>query len=75
MTAAQILEQRGWERGLERGREQGVREMLLMQLRTRFGDVPEGARARIEAATKGQLAGWAQRVLTARSVDEVLAEG
>jgi predicted transposase YdaD len=75
MTAAQILEQRGWERGLARGREQGAREMLLMQLRTRFGDVPDGARARIEAATKARLEVWAQRVLTAGSVDEVLAEG
>jgi hypothetical protein len=71
MTAAQILEQRGWERGLE----QGVRGTLLMLLRTRFGDVPDGARARIEAATKARLEVWAQRVLTARSVDEVLAEG
>jgi hypothetical protein len=70
MTAAQILEQRGWERGLE----QGVRGTLLMLLRTRFGDVPDGARARIEAATKARLEVWAQRVLTARSVDEVLAE-
>jgi hypothetical protein len=71
MTAAEILIQRGREQGEERG----VRGTLLRLLRTRFGEVPDATRARIEAAGKLQLDAWVDRLLTAKSLDEVFAEG
>jgi hypothetical protein len=46
--------------------------MLILQLRRRFGRVSAAAAARIDKATDAELNGWAGRVLTASSLDEVL---
>ena len=62
------------EQGREEGREQGQRATLLKQLRLRFQSVPEEALARIDAATSQQLDLWAERILTAETLDEVLAD-
>lgn len=37
-------EQRGEQRGVQRGVQKGQRELLLLQLEARFGEVPESAR-------------------------------
>jgi len=55
------------------GKREGKRELLLELLGLRFGTVPPHTRARIEAATPERLDAWAKRVLTAASLDEVLA--
>jgi hypothetical protein len=61
---------------LERGRREGIqlgrREMLLEQLRTRFGELPEAATARVNAADAAQINLWAKRVLTAPTLADVL---
>lgn len=57
----------------EQGRQDALRTALLRMLRTRFGTVPEAAAARIQAAETGQLNSWLDRLLTASSLDEVLA--
>ncbi|MFT3774167.1 MAG: Rpn family recombination-promoting nuclease/putative transposase [Minicystis sp.] len=46
MTAGEVLIERGWK--------QGQKAMLLKLLQARFGDLPEAAAARIEAATPKQ---------------------
>ncbi len=58
----------------ERGRLNGQRSMLLKQLRVRFGALPETEVARVQAATAEQLERWTERVLSAVSLAEVLAE-
>lgn len=50
----------------------GKAELLLKQLAVRFGPLSEATRARVEAATSDQLDTWAERVLTAAALDEVL---
>lgn len=60
--------------GRKEGREEGERKILMKQLRLRFGDLSEAAVARIGAAGPRQLERWAERVLTARSLDEVLGK-
>jgi hypothetical protein len=60
---------------VRRGEKIGLKEALLKLLRTRFGDVPEGLRARIEAADKAQLDAWFDRAIKVASLDEVLADG
>jgi predicted transposase/invertase (TIGR01784 family) len=63
----------GESRGESRGLVKGQAKLLLKQLGLRFGPPSAAVRAHIEAATAEQLDTWAERVLTARSIDEVLA--
>ena len=60
-------------RGEARGKAEGKAEVLLKLLRLRFNSLPEAARARVESATFEQLDKWIERVLTAQTLDGVLA--
>ena len=68
----------GIEKGLADGRAEGRAEgqagLLLRQLELRFGAVPEAARERIRRASVSELEVWAEAVLGAASLDEVLAD-
>ena len=63
--------ERGLEKGLEQGIEKGEAEVLLRQLERKFGEVPPEYRQRIAEADSDQLLAWAERILTAESVDDV----
>jgi len=56
-------------------REQGEQKILLKLLRLRFGEISEAVTARIRAAGSAQVERWAELVLTARTLEEVLGEG
>jgi hypothetical protein len=57
---------------MERGIPEGQRMMLCRQLRNRFGrQFDEHVARRVEAASLEQLARWAERVLSARTLAEV----
>lgn len=71
MTAGEELMRRGEARGEARGRLLGQRTLLQKMLTLRFGPLPEGVLTRLEAADAPTLDAWAERVLTAASVDEV----
>lgn len=68
MTLADMLR----EQGRKEGELDGWRKILVLQLRVRFGDLAEGVVERIRAAGREQLESWTERVLTARTLDEVL---
>ena len=68
MTAGEQLIERGRKEGLTTGQQQ----MLLTLLRTRFGAIPATAVARVQTADSNHLEAWANRVLTAASLDDVL---
>jgi Putative transposase, YhgA-like len=67
------------DRGRKEARREGEREglckgqrgLLLKQLRVRFGEVPAGILARVDAADSAQLDVWAERFVTASSLDDV----
>jgi len=63
----------GEAKGEAKGRAKGKADVLLKLLGLRFGDVPETSRARIEAAKPEQLDVWIERVLTAETLEQVLA--
>jgi acyl-CoA hydrolase len=65
MTAADQL--------MERGRTQGRREMLIDQLRERFGALPDAVAAQVAAAGIAELQAWSKRVLRASTLDGVFA--
>ncbi|TCO80508.1 hypothetical protein EV699_114155 [Plasticicumulans lactativorans] len=61
------------EQGLLQGRREGASLLLCTLLRRRFGDLPEWADARLNAADEAQLGHWADRVLDAPTLDAVFA--
>jgi flagellar biosynthesis/type III secretory pathway protein FliH len=70
------LEQ-GLEKGLEKGREegweQGQRALLIELLETKFGKLDEQARRQVDSADVLARKRYAQRALTATTLDEVFA--
>ena len=77
MTAGEELMQKGEARGIvvgeARGELQGRRVMLHKQLALRFGALPVSVNARLDAADAATLDTWAERVLTAATLEDVLA--
>lgn len=81
MTAAEKLIRRGREEGHKEGRKEGHKEgrkdgqgdLLIKLLSRRFGRLPEHVLARIRIASEPQLERWAERILTAPTLDAVLA--
>ena len=79
MTAGQQIRQEGIEQGRQEGRREGRREgecaLLLRQLRRRFGAaVNTDIEQRIAAASLEQIDIWAERMLSAATLTELLAD-
>jgi len=76
MTTAQKLTEKARQEALEKGRAEGRAEgragLLLRQLGLRFGALPEEVAARVRSASPELLELWAERVLTAQSLEDVL---
>ncbi|HEX6242481.1 MAG TPA: Rpn family recombination-promoting nuclease/putative transposase [Polyangiales bacterium] len=72
MTAAERLKAEGRAEGEALGKVSGQAELVLKLLSLRFGVFPEQARNRVGQASLDQLAVFAERVLSAGSLDEVL---
>jgi methionine synthase II (cobalamin-independent) len=71
MTAAEILHAEGEAVGVVKGRADGKAEIVLRQLRLKFGEVPEAVRQRIVSAASDELDRFADAIITASSLDEV----
>ena len=75
MTAGERLIEQGVQKGIQQGIQQGQRIVLLQQIRRRFGaDMDEDIERRVANASSEQLAVWADRVLTAATVAELLVD-
>lgn len=59
---------RQWQ---EEGRRQGGAELLLRQAERKFGPLGIHDRTRIELAPPERLLLWGERLLTARSIEEI----
>ncbi len=64
----------GIEVGMELGMEAGERAIVLRQLSKRFGPLDAAVLARIQQASVSNLELWADRILTAATLEEVLAD-
>ncbi len=60
------------EKGVKEGRIEGERHLLLRLLRTRFGELPAAAVARVEAAEMVDIERWGERMFGAKTLAEVL---
>jgi predicted transposase/invertase (TIGR01784 family) len=65
--------ERGRAEGEARGEAKGRAELLLRLCWARFGAVTPAAEARLRGATIEQLDAWAERLLSARGLDDLLA--
>jgi hypothetical protein len=78
MTTEDIVET--WHRaavaeGVKQGQEQGERNLLLRQLRRRFGVEVDGEiEHRVAMASVEQIELWAERVLSVATLAELLAD-
>lgn len=61
----------GKQQGRAEGRAEGQRSLLAKQLRLKFGQLDAATEARLAKATPAELGRWAERVLTAASLDEI----
>ena len=64
--------QQGLQQGVQQGLQQGRRELLLKQLRARFGALPQAAVTRVSTAGINEIDLWAERILTAATLADVL---
>jgi len=60
------------QQGLQQGLQQGEARVLRRLLIRRFGPLPPWADERLALASEAELEGWTDRVLDARSLEEVL---
>jgi hypothetical protein len=73
MTAAERSRAQGRLEGKAEGRAEGQAQLLLRQLTLRFGALSPAAQTRVAEASLEQLSVYAERVLSAASLDDVLA--
>lgn len=63
---------KGKAEGKAEGTAEGRAELLLRMIGRRFGAVPPEVERRIRSAEVAALDGWADRILDARSLGELL---
>src|SRR5699024_315468 len=61
----------GMAEGVAQGMTQGEQTLLLRQLRRRFGDLSTDHRQRLENASLDELETWADRILDAKTLDDI----
>ena len=61
----------GRKEGLTKGRAEGERALFLKMLVLRFGKLPAAAERRVKRASIPALEQWAERLLTAKTLNEV----
>jgi predicted transposase/invertase (TIGR01784 family) len=66
--------QKGLQEGLQEGLQKGRAETVLKLLKLKFRKVPQSVAARVRAGSEAELDRWIERVLTARSLAEVLGD-
>nr|VFJ78138.1 MAG: protein of unknown function (DUF4351) [Candidatus Kentron sp. FW] len=66
--------QQGMRQGMQRGRQEGEAGLLLRQLSRRFHPLPDEITQRIHTADPNTIETWADRILDAKSLDEVFWE-
>lgn len=66
-------ERRGIEKGIEQGFMQGEATVLKRQLSRRFAALPAWVEERLDGAQRDELESWADRVLEAKTLEDVFA--
>ncbi|MBF0097995.1 MAG: DUF4351 domain-containing protein [Magnetococcales bacterium] len=59
--------------GAQRGKQEGEANVLLRQLKRRFGQVPAHIAELVATADLSQLEAWTDRILDAKTLDDIFA--
>nr|VFK47264.1 MAG: Predicted transposase YdaD [Candidatus Kentron sp. TC]VFK49030.1 MAG: Predicted transposase YdaD [Candidatus Kentron sp. TC]VFK63526.1 MAG: Predicted transposase YdaD [Candidatus Kentron sp. TC] len=70
----QLGMERGMEKGMERGMERGQAALLMRQLGCKFGPLSPTLTQRIGDAHTEELTLWGERVLNAKTLDDIFRE-
>jgi len=62
------------EEGRQDGRREGKADLLIRQLGLRFGPLDEQIRARVLSGDSERLLQWSERILTARTLQDVFGD-
>ncbi len=71
-TWTEEWKQQGLQQGRQEGRQEGEATVLRRQLARRFGPLPSWAEQRLDQAGEAELESWADRVLDAQTLEDVL---
>ena len=71
MTGAQVLVAKGKREGRIEGKLEGKREMLLVQLATKYGNLPAPIVARLQTLSESQIATLTTQIFSANSLSEL----
>jgi flagellar biosynthesis/type III secretory pathway protein FliH len=61
----------GMQQGMQQGELNGFAKLVALQLKLRFGPVPDWTQERLASATEDQLTQWASAILTAKSIGDL----
>ena len=64
--------QAGHQQGHQEGHQEGEASILLRLMERKFGTVPEKLRERIQQTDAQTLLDWSERILTAKTPEEVV---
>ena len=65
--------QQGMQQGMQKGLHEGIEGALRLQLKLKFGELPDWAEMKLQQATDEQLTHWLTQILNANSLTELLA--
>jgi len=71
MGLLQHTRNEGMQQGMQQGVQLGESVVLFRLLEQRFGQISDQVRHKVEAADCDTLLGWAENILTAKTIDEV----
>lgn len=72
ITTAERIRRKARKEGRKEGRHEGRIELLLRQLTTRFGPLPDATEALVRQASTETLDHWGEAVLTAKTLEQLL---
>jgi len=64
----------GFNLGMLKGRAEGKADLLVRQLRRRFGTLPDHVEHRVRSVETDLLDAWSERIFDARTLEEVFAD-
>lgn len=71
-TPERVGRRLGLQEGMQKGMKKAAVQLIVRQLRVRFGKIPRAYAARIRQADVDSLLMWGERVLVAKTLEEVI---
>ena len=71
MGLANVLREEGREEGVEQGMQKGALQLLMRQIKKKFGALSPDLVAKLEQANETQILLWSENILTADTLGEV----